>query len=31
MVKVNPDGSVNVFNTGPGAVHFIIDVNGYFR
>jgi hypothetical protein len=33
VVRVSGDGSVSigVFNGGPEAAHFIIDVNGYFR
>lgn len=31
MVRVNGDGTINMYNTGPNAVHFIIDINGYFR
>jgi len=28
---VSADGSINVYNGCPSAVHFIIDVNGYFQ
>lgn len=31
MVKVNADGTVNVYNAGANAVNFFIDVNGYFK
>ena len=28
---VGPDGSINIYNSGPYGIHFIIDVNGYFQ
>jgi hypothetical protein len=31
VVRVGTDGTINVYNSGPAAVHGIIDVNGYFK
>jgi|GEM_PF-2385854 len=31
IVQVAADGTINVFNSGPFGVHFIVDVNGYFK
>ena len=31
IVRVGSDGTINVYNSGPSTVNFIIDVNGYFQ
>ena len=31
IVRVGSDGTINIYNSGPSAAHFIIDVNGYFQ
>ena len=31
LLRVGSDGTINVFNSGPATVHFIVDVNGYFQ
>jgi hypothetical protein len=31
MILAGSDGSVNVYNGGSDAIHFVLDVNGYFR
>ena len=31
IVPVAADGSINVYNSGPFGINFIIDVNGYFQ
>jgi hypothetical protein len=31
ILRVAADGTINVFNSGPFGVHFIVDVNGYFK
>ncbi|MGN6186690.1 MAG: hypothetical protein ACTHQM_23880 [Thermoanaerobaculia bacterium] len=31
LLTLGPDGTVNVYNGGASAVHFIIDVSAYFR
>jgi hypothetical protein len=31
ILRVASDGTVNVYNSGPSAIHFIVDVNGYFQ
>jgi len=31
VVRVGSDGTVNVYNSGPSTLNFIIDVNGYFQ
>ena len=31
LLRIGSDGTINVFNSGPATVHFIVDVNGYFQ
>ncbi len=31
VISLGSDGSLNVYNSGPATVNFIIDVNGYFK
>ena len=31
IVRVGSDGTLNVFNSGPNAAHFFVDVYGYFQ
>jgi hypothetical protein len=31
IIRLSPDGALNVFNGGSDSAHFIIDVNGYFE
>src|SRR5207244_7717870 len=31
IVTLGADGSMNIFNSGPNAVHFLVDVTGYFK
>jgi hypothetical protein len=31
IVRVGSDGTINVFNSGPNAAQFLIDVSGYFQ
>jgi hypothetical protein len=31
MLGLSASGGVQVHNTAAGTVHFIVDVNGYFR
>lgn len=31
VVRLSTDGKISVYNSGPGAAHFIIDVTGYFK
>jgi hypothetical protein len=31
VLRVATDGTINVFNSGPFGVNFIVDVNGYFK
>jgi PKD repeat protein len=30
-VPIGADGSINIYNSGPNAIHFIVDVNAYFK
>jgi hypothetical protein len=31
IVPIGPDGSINIYNSGPYAAHGIVDVSGYFQ
>jgi subtilisin family serine protease len=31
LIPVGSDGTINIFNSGPGSVGFIIDISGYFK
>jgi hypothetical protein len=31
IVRIGSDGTLNVFNSGPNAAHFLVDVFGYFQ
>jgi hypothetical protein len=31
IIRAGSDSSINVYNSGPSAAHFLIDVNGYFK
>lgn len=31
VIPVGPDGTINVYNSGPNLIDFIIDVSGYFK
>ena len=31
ILRVAADGTINVYNSGPFGVHFIVDINGYFK
>ena len=31
IVRIGSDGTLNVFNSGPNAAHFLVDVSGYFQ
>jgi hypothetical protein len=31
VIPVGPDGTINIYNSGPSSAHVIIDVSGYFK